>query len=248
MLTSSIGAAPAIWFDAASFFVAATMIGGITAPMRRDDDPSPATTLVAQASEGLRFIAGHPVIRALILVGFVNSLAFGAVLGQLVVYADRALAIPESDWRVGALFTAGAVGTLAAGLLFGRLFAPERVRVITPAGLIGAGLLCVGLVSTSTFVVALGLATLFSACIQVVITTGITYRQLASPDHLVSSANVVGRMVAWGGQPFGGLIGGLVAEALGVRDMVVIAGALFGVAASWAWLALRRVSGPAAFP
>jgi len=73
------------------------MIGGITVPMRRVDDPSPATTLVLQASEGLRFIAGHPVIRTLILVGFVNSLAFGAVLGQFVVYADRALAIPESD-------------------------------------------------------------------------------------------------------------------------------------------------------
>ena len=48
------------------------------------------------------------------------------------------------------------------------------------------------------------------------INVGITYRQLAAPDDLRSSVNVLGRMIAWGGQPFGAACGALVAGAAGV--------------------------------
>jgi predicted MFS family arabinose efflux permease len=46
---------------------------------------------------------------------------------------------------------------------------------------------------------------------------GITVRQLLTPDASQGPVNTTGRMLAWGGTPFGALIGGLTADAYGVR-------------------------------
>ena len=244
VLTGWIGAAPTIWFDAASFALAAAALGGIPGSFRVATEARASTSIRRQAAEGLRFIATERAVLTLILVGFINSLAFGAVLGQIVVYADRALHLPRGNAKVGLLFTAGAVGTLLAGAVFARLFTIRRIRVITPTALAAAALIAVGLATTSAFVVAAGLYVLFSLAIQLVITVGITYRQLASPDHLVSSVNVVGRMVAWGGQPFGALLGGLAAEQFGIRSMTLLAAGCFGAASVYAFVGLRRTITP----
>jgi predicted MFS family arabinose efflux permease len=238
VLTGWIGAAPAVWVDVATFVTASALIA--TIPGRFRTTHPVTSTIRAQARAGLRFIVHHRVLLTLLLVGFANSLGFGAILGQLVVYADRALGLPDGDARVGALFTAGAIGSLLTGLVFGRLFSTERVPRLTPAGIATAGLVAAGLAATSSFVVAFILYTAFAAAVQLVIVTGITYRQLASPDQLVSSVNVIGRMVAWGGQPFGALIGGLVAEAAGVRWTCAFAAIVFAVAATAAALFLRE--------
>jgi MFS family permease len=211
LLTGWVGAAPAIWADVISFFVASALIATIRGRFRTTTPV--ASTIRAQARAGLRFI---------------------------VVYADRVLHLPDGDARVGALFTTGAIGSLLTGLVFGRIFAADRVPRITPVGLAAAGVVALGLTLTSNFVVAFVLYTAFTAAIQLVIVTGITYRQLASPDQLVSSVNVIGRMVAWGGQPFGALVGGLVAQAAGVRWTCAFAAIVFTLASTTAAVLLRR--------
>ena len=240
LLTTWIGAAPAIWFDAASFLLAAVVLAGIGGSFRPVGGERTRKTIRAQSREGIGFIWNEPVIRALVLIGFLNSLAFGAVIGQLVVYGDKALHIHEGGIRVGILYTAGAVGTLIAGLLFARIFTVNRVRFITPAALAAGSLITFGIAATSSFLVAVGLYVLLSWMIQLVFSAGITYRQLASPDHLVSSVMVVGRMVAWGGQPFGALLGGIATEAFGIRWMAVLAAFVFALASLAGLLSLRK--------
>ena len=239
LLTTWIGAAPAIWFDAASFLLAALVLAGIGGSFRAAGTQH-SKTIRAQSREGISFIWHERVILTLVLVGFLNSLAFGAVIGQLVVYGDKVLRIHEGGIRVGILYTAGAVGTLIAGLLFARIYTTPRVRVITPTALAAGSLITLGVAATSTFLVAVGLYVLLSLAIQLVFSAGITYRQLASPAHLVSSVNVVGRMVAWGGQPFGALLGGVTTEVFGIRWMGVLAAAVFAVASLAAFIGLRR--------
>ena len=73
-----------------------------------------------------------------------------------------------------------------------------------------------GLAIASDWIAAALLLTVFSWSIATTINVGITYRQLAAPDDLRSSVNVLGRMIAWGGQPFGAACGALVAGAAGV--------------------------------
>ena len=45
----------------------------------------------------------------------------------------------------------------------------------------------------------------------------ITLRQMLTPDHLQGRVNTTGRLIAWGGQPVGALLGGLLAELMPVR-------------------------------
>ncbi|GAY09002.1 MFS transporter [Pseudonocardia sp. N23] len=213
-LVATVGAASAIWVDVAGFALGALLLTGVRGSFR---EPRIRATLRSHAAAGLRFVVSDRTLCVLLVAGFAQSLAIGAVAGQLVVYAVEGLGIAEVDARVGWLFSAGAVGTLLAGLVFARLFDVGRVRLLTPGALlVGAGALAVLAASGGLWLAAAGYL-LFGAATQIAINTGITYRQLVSPPGLVSSVNVIGRMVAWGGNPFGAMLAGFVAAAAGVR-------------------------------
>ncbi|GAA1829420.1 MFS transporter [Pseudonocardia ailaonensis] len=213
-LVATVGAAPAVWVDVAGFALGAALLAGMRGEFR---EPLTSTSLRAHAAAGLRFVVSDRTLCVLLVAGFAQSLAIGAVAGQLVVYAVDGLGIPEIDARVGWLFSAGAVGTLLAGLVFGRMFARDRVRFLTPAALVGAAGALAVLADTGGLWAAAAGYLVFGLATQVAINTGITYRQLVSPAELRSSVNVIGRMVAWGGNPFGAMVAGFVAAASGVR-------------------------------
>jgi len=214
LLVATIGAAPAIWVDVGGFALGALLLMGVRGEFC---EPRTSTTLRAHAVAGLRFVVSDRTLCVLLVAGFAQSLAIGAVAGQLVVFAVEGLDIPEIAARVGWLFSAGSVGTLLAGVVFGRLFDVGRVRLLTPAALLaGAGSLALLAAAGGIWVAAVGYL-LFGLATQVAINTGITYRQLVSPPGLRSSVNVIGRMVAWGGNPFGAMVAGFVAAAAGVR-------------------------------
>jgi hypothetical protein len=51
--------------------------------------------------------------------------------------------------------------------------------------------------------------------------------------------NVFGRMISWGGQPFGAALGAFVAATSGVRPAYVVAGAAMLISATGAFVFLR---------
>ena len=77
------------------------------------------------------------------------------------------------------------------------------------------------------------------ASVATTVTTGITYRQLAAPDELRSSVNTFGRMISWGGQPFGAAAGALIASALDVRAAYLFAATSMMISAICAFVFLR---------
>jgi predicted MFS family arabinose efflux permease len=175
----------------------------------------------------------------LLIVGFGNSFAFGTVLGLLVPFAVERLGIASSDGHIGVLYSAGGVGSLLAGLLLSRVFRAERVLWITPGTLAFSSVLIVGLALSTRFASAVVLLVMFSWSIATTIAVGITYRQLAAPDDLRSSVNVFGRMIAWGGQPFGAALGGLIAGVSTVRTAYLAAAVVMGVSSAIATVMLR---------
>ena len=239
LLAGALGPAHAVWVDAATFFVAAALLMGVRVPLRVGPPPE-SRRLRAEIGEGLRFIRANRTILTLLIAGFGNSLAFGSVLGLLVVYAVRTLGFETGDVQIGLLFSAGAIGSLVSGLLFARVFRRERVPWLSPLTMVLAGLATAGLAVLSTFVGAAIVYFAISAFVAMTITVGITYRMLATPDGLRSRVNVVGRMVAWGGQPFGAAFGGILAQATSVRVSLLAAGGIFTVSGVGARLALRR--------
>lgn len=239
VLVATVGAGPAVAIDAASFGVAAAVQAGIRSTFR---DPTAAPperrSLRAGVADAGRFIRGDRTVATLLGVGFGNSFAFGAVLGLLVPYAVQELALDADDGRIGLLYGALGVGSLASGLAFSRIYRPTRIRLLSPVTLAASAALALGLAANSAWVVAIGLVACFSMSITTTIVIGITYRQLAAPDHLRSSVNVIGRMIAWGGQPFGAAVGAVLAALAGVPLAYVVAGIAVAAAAVAARLLL----------
>ena len=175
-----------------------------------------------EIGEGLRYLWGHRLVRALTLLGTGLSTSMGAMLGLLVVFAVEQLGLGNDDWRIGLLFSAGSAGALMASASLPGLRRRVPVPRISLVGL-GVGWACmVALAGVSRFDVALVAYLGFLGACQLAIVNGIAYRQLVTPDELQGRVNVVARMIAWGGQPLGAAIGGLLASALGVRTALVV--------------------------
>ena len=240
LLVASIGTTTAIWIDAASFLIAAAVQSRIRSSFRTTDPANVATIrLIDHARAALRFIRSERTVATLLGAGFGNSLAFGTVLGLLVPYAVEQLGLASDDGRIGVLYGSLGVGSLIAGLAFSRLFSVSRIRLLTPASLLCAGLLTAALCANRSWFVGAALVGLFSLSITTTIMIGITYRQIAAPDNLRSSVNVIGRMIAWGGQPFGAAIGAVVAAAFSVRAAYAVAATVMLAASAGAFTVLR---------
>jgi MFS family permease len=232
VLASTVGATNAVWFDSATFFFAAAVQGSLRSSFRTGPSPEGPLQIRQQIGRAMRFVRANRSVATLLLTGFGNSLGFGAVLGLLVPYAVQQLGLGEKDFRVGLLFSASGCGALISGLLFARVFRPVRVKWITPTTIAVSSVLAVGLVVSTSWIPAAALLVLFSWSIGTTVTTGITYRQLAAPDDLRSSVNVFGRMISWGGQPFGAGIGAFVAAAISVRAAYVVAAVAMALSAT----------------
>jgi MFS family permease len=170
---------------------------------------------------------------------FFNAAGFGAVVGLLVPYAVEQLSLPEGNFRIGILYSVYGAGALISGLLFSRIFTTGRVRWITPATIAMSSCLAVGLVASTSWLPSAVILLLFSLSVSTTIVTGITYRQLAAPDDLRSSVNVFGRMISWGGQPFGAAAGALISALLDVRAAYMFTVIVTAVSALMAYVFLR---------
>jgi len=186
-----------------------------------DRAAGPAATatgrLWAEIGEGLRYLWHTPILRTLTAAGFGLNFAVGGVLGLLVVHADKALGLGPADRRLGLLYAAGAIGSLIAAVILPRASRRAGQGTVTIAGLVIFIVAVIALAGTSAFTVALAVWTIWALARLAVNANGITVRQLLTPDELQGRVNTTGRMMAWGGTPFGALIGGLAAEAYGVR-------------------------------
>lgn len=204
--------------DAVTYLVSAALI----AQVRGGLDAEPVADLArrrlrADIGEGLAYLWREPTIRTLSLTGFGFNVSCGGVFGLLVVHADHVLGLAPPEPRIGLLYTAAACGTLIATLLLPRLSdraGQGRVSVIGYAVfVIGT----IGLALNPVFASALLLWAVW-ACSQLLVNgNGSTVRQLLTPDELQGRVNTTGRMIAWGGTPFGALLGGLLAQTAGIQ-------------------------------
>jgi hypothetical protein len=183
--------------------------------------------------EGLSFIWSEALVRSLTLLGFGNSFIGGAVTGLLVVFGTQVLDFNSAP-QMSLLYTFGSIGALAASLSL-----PILRKTFKPGQITLAGLL---LNAASLLIISMGgpLATVYASYVVwnlsniLVIINGITLRQELTPDSLQARVHASGRMIAWGGYPFGSFLGGFASEVIGVQSVYVGLGMLmmllFGLA------------------
>jgi MFS family permease len=230
----------ALGLDAATYVTSALLLASIRRPFQRGTrGPQRRPRIRADIVEGLRFLWHHPVIRTMTLSVFGACVSWGATFGLLVVYTSRALGEPRADTRLGLLYSAGEFGGLIAVMAV-----PALIRRL-PIGRLMAAFLAADAAALALLAVApgYGWAIAVFCCYElsyvVVTSTSITVRQMLTPDELQGRVNTAGRMIAWGGQPVGAVLGGLLAEALPIRLVfgVMAVGVVLGTAlAGWACL------------
>ena len=177
-----------------------------------------------QIAEGLRWLAGHRLLRVVaVLLGVYN---FANQMGQaiLVLLATQTLHLGTRGY--GFLLAATAVGSVAGGLLNPPL---TRRLGLLPSLVTGAAINAVAFVgiglAPDPAVAAVMLACQgFSVTMWNVVT--VSLRQRIVPAPLLGRVNSVYRMLGWGLMPVGALAGGFVAHAAGLRAPYVVAGIL----------------------
>lgn len=233
-LTQLFSAPVAILADAVSYGVSALFLLGIrTREPERVTAEGEAPHFWRELRDGLRYVATQPMLRATALATGLWNLFDGARLAVLVLFLTRTLGLPAAI--VGIYFTATAVGFLLGSL------PPQRIADRIGLGhaiLLGCALavpseLIVALATgspTTTAIMTVGGAFLTGVFIPIYDINQFSLRQTILPLEMQARGMATIRTIIRGAVPLGALAGGILAELIGLRGVMLLA-VLGGVAA-----------------
>jgi MFS family permease len=190
---------------------------------RREGPPTRLTTDIA---EGLRYLLGHRVLRTLALMVGVMNLASAATFAVLVLYAVAPGPMGLSEPAFGVLLTTYAVGSVAGSVAAARLESRfGRIPLLFACVLASAVSVAVPAFTTNAFIVGASFVVggLFGIVWNVIT---VSLRQRIIPDQLLGRVNSAYRLLAWGTQPIGALIGGLIGQFVGLPAVFLFGGLL----------------------
>jgi MFS family permease len=217
-------AATPFLLDAGSFIGAAILVALIPGTFRvvqprTETDGSP-TEAVRQRirtdiAEGLRWLWGHRLLRSIAMALGVTNLLNAAGMGVMVLLAQDELGLGSAGY--GVLLTAGAIGSVAGGLVASRISVrwgpgPTLIGCLVMMGLQDLGIALASSAWLAGTALVLGGV---SAVTWNVLT--VSLRQSIIPDRLLGRVNSAYRFLGWGAIPVGALVGGVLANAFGLR-------------------------------
>jgi MFS family permease len=245
-LISVISAPNVLGLDAASYVISGLLLHSIRRSFSRPTRGEHRERRIrSDIAEGVQFLRRQPVIRIMTLSVFGVCVSWGGSFSLLVVYASRALHLHNAGPPLGLLYTAGELGGVVSSLAVSRIVKrPSAGRVAAALMAANAALLLL-LAAAPGYSWALPLFALYELAYVLVLSVGITLRQMLAPDHLRSRVSTTARMIAATGLPAGAALGGLLATTTPIRGVfaLVAAGAVAATALA-GWSCLR--SGPLA--
>ncbi|MGW4520420.1 MFS transporter [Amycolatopsis sp. NPDC004378] len=226
LLAQAFGPVSGVLADAVSFGVSVLCVRAIR--VRETVVPVPRTPLRSQIAEGLRFALGDRYLRTLMTFGAVSNLALTGYQAIQIVFLSRTLgAAPGLVGLVLALAAAGGVlGAAVAGRL-GARFGTARAFLLCEV--FAAPMLLLGPLSGPGWGLALFVVAEFGVCAGVVASNVLTttFRQRYCPPELFGRITSSASIVNYGTIPLAGVLGGVLGEAIGVRETLwVMSGVL----------------------
>jgi MFS family permease len=233
VLVAGLGATTALWLNAASFVVSAAVVLGVVPRAERAVDAEPPGRFLADLAEGMRFIWGHRLVRAIVLTVLLTNFLDAPIPVVMPVLARDAYGgATDLGLMYGVLGGAGLVGSLAYSAFGHRL--PRRLTFVS----------CFAVVP----VMYLALATLppLPAALVALALAGVAAGPL-NPLLLTVSAEIVptrmrgrvfgaARAGAWASIPLGILIGGVAVETIGVAGALLAIGLCYLAVTSYGFL------------
>lgn len=225
----AVRAALPFGLDAVSFAGSAALLAGLPRTAKsRTTQPRSEQRMRAQIAEGVRWLAGHRLLRTVALLLGVSN--FSSQMGQatLVLLATQTLHVGTGGY--GLLWTAAAIGSVLGGLVNPAI--TRRLGLLTS--------LIVAMAAFAALDAGIGLAPDFAVAAALMACNGffvtmwnvvtVTMRQRIVPAELLGRVNSVYRMLGWGLMPLGALAGGFIAHAAGLRAAYIVGGVLSGAA------------------
>jgi MFS family permease len=179
----------------------------------------PERRLWPEVGAGLRFVFGHPVIRAIAMTGTIAGFFLSVELAVLVLFLLHDIGL--SSGQVGLVIAAGGVGGLLGGLTarwWYRRIGNARAIWVSVIGIgVSELLLPLGQPGWLVGVIVLGQFGV-GYCAVVHNVAQVSFRQSVCPDHLLGRMNASMRFMIWGAFPLGSFTGGVLGELVGVRS------------------------------
>jgi predicted MFS family arabinose efflux permease len=226
-LVATLGVAPAFLGNAGSFAASALLLAGLRLP-GRPPPTAAAGSWLDRVGEGARLLARDRLLRLLALVQLLAALSAGATSALLVVLAGRHLHLGPGGF--GLLLAAIGVGAGLGPLLLARLARNPRRPALVFGPLLLRGLVDLVLASTRNLAVAMGALAVYG----VGTSTGmVTYNSLLQAEVAPQARGRVfaGFDLLWQAGRLASLaLGGVAADALGIRTVYYLGGLLLLVA------------------
>jgi MFS family permease len=246
LLIQVLGAPLAIAADAVSFLISAVFLGRIQAQEPRTHADAESPGVLVEATQGLRFVASHPLLQAMVGYAATTQFFMSAALAVFLLYAVDELRL--SPALIGLIFTAVAPGTI-----IGAVIASRAVRTLgfgsvlsIAAFLPGLGVLVMPLAAVASLspVPLLMLAWFLLALGAIYDISELSLRQAVTPDQLRGRVNATRYFAFFGVIPIGALLGGALGATIGLRTTLVVAAIGLLFASLWIVFSPIRRLGP----
>lgn len=236
---SLIGAPLAVLGDTLGYLASWVSLALISRPEQVGTGPRKSTW--QDIREGLSVVFRDPRLRAIAGTNATSNLfsaAFGVILTKFFL-----VNLQMSYIEVGVVYSVGALGGVLGALIAMRVAKRLGVGASIIAGSVVFSLLCTMFYfATPANGVVLSAAILFFSFVGVLIynITQVSYRQSLVPRQIQGRMNASIRTLVWGIIPIGNLLGGAVAQVVGVRETVVLMAALTVISPLWVILSPLR--------
>ena len=223
-ILAAVSIALAFVGSAAAFAFAGIALTLLTGTFKAAAAPGPRPSVIADIREGLRYLFSHRLLRTLALMVGVMNLASSAAFAIFVLYAVAPGPMGLDEFGFGVLMTALAIGSLLGSFLVERVEKRlGRATLLSVAVAISAASTAIPGLTPNPWVVGAAFALAgFGSVMWNVVT--VSLRQRIVPDALLGRVNASYRLLAWGSQPIGALLGGLIGQALGLPAVFLLAG------------------------
>ena len=222
----AFGPLGALWIDAATFAVAAVLTVALASSKVAVAPDAAKESYFAAMRGGFTWYRQNRLIRAVTGMLFFTNLfnqASAAVFVPLWVFTHM-----DDPTALGAVATAYAVGLIGGSVVFAWL-SPilPRYPVLVAGYFIGGAprFLVLALSDSLPLVVAVTLVSGFAMCSVNPTVGAMIYKR--TPKEMMSRVTGIITVVAFGGLPLGGLLGGLLVQTWGLTDGILIATAMY---------------------
>ncbi|MGB7052094.1 MAG: MFS transporter [Acidimicrobiales bacterium] len=244
-LVQAFGSAVAVTADAVSFAFSAVAITAIRArtpplhvPERRE--------MRREIAEGLRFVWGHRLLRAIAETTATSNFFSGIVAAIEIVFLVRVVHVEPVV--IGLILACAGAGGVLGAVTAARISAwigGARATIVGIACSVSLLLLPLSTTASAPWLFSIGW---FISGIGVVLynVNQVSFRQRLCPPALLGRMNATMRFIVWGVLPIGALIGGVLGQKVGLRPTLWV-GAVGGVSAI-GWLLASPLAGMRDFP